>query len=215
MGSRDHLGSVHTRCSLLHQRRLPYHRLRRHSVRLLPTDLPNFLTYLTSTRIFLPFPVLLKSQIQNRKKVVLLGLLALGTFITIIQVIRIRTVRNLANYLDSSSLIMWSAVENNMGIIVASIPTLGPLFKYFADKTRKSSSGNSEYRSRPSMYVLKSRTRQGSIPLGSAENHTSHIRGPSEGGSEEFIMGNVAHITKKMEVTVSSEERNRGREVAM
>jgi hypothetical protein len=158
--------------------------------------------------MFLPFPVLLKSQIQNRKKVVLLGLLALGTFITIIQVIRIRTVRNLANYLDSSSLIMWSAVENNMGIVVASIPTLAPLFKYFAEKTKKSSSG-SGYRSRPSMYVLKSRTRQGSIPLGSAGHHTSHVRGPSEGGSQEYIMGDVAHITKKTEVTVSSSERER------
>jgi hypothetical protein len=165
--------------------------------------------------MLLPFPVLLQSQIQNRKKVVLLGLLALGTFITIIQVIRIRTVRNLANYLDSSSLIMWSAVENNMGIIVASIPTLAPLFKYFADKTRKSSSGNSGYRSRPSLYVLKSRTRQGSIPLGSAGHHTSHVRGPSEGESEEYILGDVAHITRKTEVTISSAERVREHGIAM
>ena len=69
--------------------------------------------------MFLPFPMLVRSHIQKRKKIALLGLLALGTFITIIQVIRIRTVKNLANYLDSGSLIMWSAVENNLGIIVA------------------------------------------------------------------------------------------------
>jgi hypothetical protein len=67
--------------------------------------------------MLLPFPVLLRSHIQTRKKLALLGLLALGIFITIIQVIRIRTVKNLANYLDSASLIMWSAVENNLGII--------------------------------------------------------------------------------------------------
>jgi hypothetical protein len=67
--------------------------------------------------MLLPFPVLLQSHIQKRKKFVLLGLLALGVFITIIQVIRIRTVKNLANYLDSASLILWSTVENNMGII--------------------------------------------------------------------------------------------------
>lgn len=69
------------------------------------------------TRMLLPFPVLLRSHIQKRKKLVLLGLLGLGVFITIIQVIRIRTIKNLANYLDSASLIMWSTVENNMGII--------------------------------------------------------------------------------------------------
>ncbi|KAF1829899.1 hypothetical protein BDW02DRAFT_535275 [Decorospora gaudefroyi] len=157
------------------------------------------------TVMFLPFPVLLRSQIQNRKKVVLLGLLALGTFITIIQVLRIRTVRNLANYLDSSSLIMWSSVENNMGIIVASIPTLAPLFKYFAEKTWKSSSGGN-YANQRSLYGPKSRrsTRQASIPLGSGTHQTTHVRGPSEGGSEEFILGDLSSITKKTEVTVSS-----------
>ncbi|EMD67534.1 hypothetical protein COCSADRAFT_168722 [Bipolaris sorokiniana ND90Pr] len=89
--------------------------------------------------MFLPFPVLLASHIQNRKKVVLLGLLALGTFITIIQVIRIQTIRSLTNYLDSAGVIMWSSVENNLGVIVASIPTLAPLFTFFVDKTVKSS----------------------------------------------------------------------------
>ncbi|KAF2832354.1 hypothetical protein CC86DRAFT_243433, partial [Ophiobolus disseminans] len=94
------------------------------------------------TVMLLPFPVLLKSRIQRRRKIVLLCLLALGVFITIIQFLRIRTVRNLANYLDSSSLIMWSTIENNAGIIVASVPTLAPLFRYFADKTLKSSTAS-------------------------------------------------------------------------
>ncbi len=67
--------------------------------------------------MLLPFPVLLRSHVQKRKKLALLGLLALGIFITIIQAIRIQTVKNLANYLDSASLIKWSAVENNLGII--------------------------------------------------------------------------------------------------
>ncbi|KAI4679112.1 uncharacterized protein J4E88_006405 [Alternaria novae-zelandiae] len=158
--------------------------------------------------MFLPFPVLLKSHIQKRKKVALLCLLALGTFITIIQVLRIRTVRNLANYLDSSSLIMWSTVENNLGIIVASVPTLAPLFKSFVEKTQKSSYGNSATRSK-SLYALRSRrsTRQGSIPLGSGVHQATHVSGPFERGSEEFIMGDVAAITKRTEVTVSSRVR--------
>jgi hypothetical protein len=156
-------------------------------------------TYATS--MLLPFPVLLSSHIQARKKFALLGLLALGIFITIIQVFRIRTVRNLSNYLDSSSLIMWSTVENNLGIIVASIPTLAPLFKYYTEKTQKSSSGNSH-----GLYAVKPRgsTRNGSFPLGSGVRRDTHIRGPSEGGSEEFILGDVGTITKSTEVTVST-----------
>lgn len=157
--------------------------------------------------MLLPFPVLLKSRIQKRKKFVLLGLLALGTFITIIQFIRIRTVRNLANYLDSASLIMWSTVENNTGIIVASIPTLAPLFRYFREKTLKSSSASSGDRSK-GIYAKRSRrsTRHGSILLGSDVHQDMHR--PSEGGSEEFILGDVEGITKKTEVTILTSVRS-------
>ncbi|KAK1590466.1 uncharacterized protein LY79DRAFT_659512 [Colletotrichum navitas] len=92
--------------------------------------------------MFLPFPVLASSKIQKRKKVVLLGLFGLGAFITVIQIIRIQTVRALANYLDSAPLIMWSAVESNLGIIVCCVPTLAPLVKYFNEKSRSGSRSN-------------------------------------------------------------------------
>lgn len=182
--------------------------------------------------MLLPFPVLLRSHIQTRKKLALLGLLALGIFITIIQVIRIRTVKNLANYLDSASLIMWSAVENNLGIIgmhlphflgrvinfafrtdanhpaVASIPTLAPLFKYYAEKTQKSSTANSRSRSLHALYPSRG-TRDGSIPLGSGIDRTTHAYASSgEAGSEEFILSDVAEITKTTKVRVSAERRD-------
>ncbi|KAJ8117658.1 hypothetical protein OPT61_g1199 [Boeremia exigua] len=173
-----------------------------------------FYTSMASLAIFfdiivmlLPFPVLLSSQIQKRKKLVLLGLLALGVFITIIQVVRIQTVKNLANYLDSANLIMWSAVENNMGIIVASIPTLAPLFKYFAEKTQKGSTAHSASHSR-SLYTLKPRRgrNEGSFPISSGVDQRTHIYGPGDrGGSEELILGDIAAITKKTEVTISAE----------
>jgi hypothetical protein len=164
--------------------------------------------------MILPFPVLVRSHIQKRKKFALLGLLALGTFITIIQVIWIQTVKSLSNYLDSARLIMWSTVENNLGIIVASIPTLAPLFKYYAEKSQKSSSANSANQSR-SLYALKSRrsTRQASFPLGSGTHQTTHIGGPSETGSEEFILGDIGATTKKTEVTVLSSTRKESDEL--
>lgn len=182
--------------------------------------------------MLLPFPVLLRSHIQTRKKLALLGLLALGIFITIIQVIRIRTVKNLANYLDSASLIMWSAVENNLGIIgmlhfprflecalssfhadpnhtaVTSIPTLAPLFKYYAEKTQKSSTANSRSRSLYAWNPSRG-TREGSIPLGSGIDRTMHAYASFGGaGSEEFILSDVAKITKTTEVRISAERRD-------
>lgn len=80
--------------------------------------------------LVLPFPALLESHIQDRKKAVLLGLFGLGVFITIIQLVRIQTIRRLIDPTDSARLILWSTVEINLGVIVATIPTLAPLVKY-------------------------------------------------------------------------------------
>lgn len=164
-------------------------------------------TYAYLSSMFLPFPVLLRSRIQKRKKVALLGLLGLGTFITVIQILRIQTVTSLTNYLDSSCLIMWSTVENNLGIIVASIPTLAPLFKYFVEKTQKSSSGNSGNISK-SMLTAKSKrsARQQSIRLDSL------VRGPSHFStafdmreSQEQILDRASiEAGKDVEATVTS-----------
>lgn len=84
--------------------------------------------------MILPFPVCLKSRIQTRKKLILVGLFGLGIFITIIQIIRFQTIKRLSNYVDSAPLILWSAVENNLGIIVANVPTLAPLVKYYSER---------------------------------------------------------------------------------
>lgn len=99
----------------------------------------------------LPFPVLLDLKMQDRKKIVILGLFGLGIFITVIQIIRIQTVRRLTNITDSAPLITWSSVEANLGIIVASIPCLSPLIKYFRERVTTASrsrrkSGTAGYR---------------------------------------------------------------------
>jgi hypothetical protein len=101
---------------------------------------------------------------------------------------------------------MWSTVENNLGIIVVSIPTLAPLFKYYAEKTHRSSTANSTSHPR-SLYALKPRcgTREGSYPFRSGAHQATHVRGPSEGaGSKKFILCDIATITKRTEVTVST-----------
>ncbi|KIM93489.1 hypothetical protein OIDMADRAFT_96199, partial [Oidiodendron maius Zn] len=85
--------------------------------------------------IFTPYPMLIQAKLPLRKKAILICIFSLGIFITIIQIIRILTIKSLSNYLDSSKLILWSMVENNLGIIVASIPALAPLFKSLLDKT--------------------------------------------------------------------------------
>jgi len=187
--------------------------------------------------MLLPFPVLLKSQIQSRKKLVLLGLFALGIFITIIQIIRIQTIKSLSNYLDSSALIMWSTVENNLGIMVACVPTLGPLFKSFAEKSRSGYYKNTSDRVRASKYGMHSWRdadrgyRSGvhdnrSVTGGGGGRHEgsgsgrvypmanmraaeiSATGGPSPEDSQERIWGLASsQITKKTDIVISRELR--------
>ena len=90
--------------------------------------------------MLMPFPILLSSQLQKRKKVSVLGLFSLGGFITVIQLIRIFTIKNLASFLGSWPIILWSMVESNLGIIVCCIPPLAPLFKTFSTSLSKTSS---------------------------------------------------------------------------
>jgi len=168
-----------------------------------------------------PFPVLLKSKIQKRKKVVLLGLFGLGLFITIIQIIRIQTVKKLANYLDSAPLILWSEVENNLGIIVANIPTLAPLVKYFNERSRGGGTGSNQrkpgsgYPSRGvgSRYAMQTWGTGRPRGLEELDSDAASMDGAavSKGNSTEYILetsngpadGGPAGITKKTEVTVT------------
>ena len=157
----------------------------------------------------LPFPVLLRSHIQNRKKIVLLGLFGLGIFITVIQIIRIQTVKRLVNYTDSAPLILWSAVENNLGIIVASVPTLSPLVKYFNERSRGNTSGegsskggktgaSTSHHQIGSRYAMQTwRSSKGMQPLGSGHEIDAS-------NSTEFILDSSG-ITRKTEVTVVRE----------
>ncbi|RAL02664.1 putative integral membrane protein (Pth11) [Aspergillus ibericus CBS 121593] len=93
--------------------------------------------------IALPLPVLWTLQLRLRQKIVLVGVFALGFFITIIQIIRIFTIKNLKTYTDSQPIVLWSDVEISLGVIITCIPTYGPFFHAFASSL--SSSYNQHY----------------------------------------------------------------------
>lgn len=66
--------------------------------------------------IALPLPVLWKLQLRKRQKIFLVALFALGFFVTIVQVIRIFTVKDLKTYTDSKNIVLWSLVEVSLGV---------------------------------------------------------------------------------------------------
>ncbi|KAM0421291.1 hypothetical protein ACHAPT_010819 [Fusarium lateritium] len=155
--------------------------------------------------MLVPFPTLMKLQIPNRKKTVLLGLFAMGTFISVIQIVRIQTIKSLSNLIDSGALIMWSTVENNLGIIVASVPTLAPLVRYFNEqsrvgsRSRSKSKGDSGYALRPTWRKNLSR-RSGIQALGSGVDQR-------DGDSSDGVLGSaedVPGIVRKTEILVTN-----------
>lgn len=158
--------------------------------------------------LVLPFPALLGSQIQRRKKIVLLALFGLGIFVTITQIIRIRTIQSLKNYLDSSKPILWSLIETNIGVIIACVPTLAPLVKYFAEKTRNGTSSGSNNKL-DSRYALQSWRSQknGMHPLGSGIDHETDIRAnqiPADDSTDNILM--PMGITRKTDVIVTRQK---------
>ncbi|KAF5651171.1 integral membrane protein PTH11 [Fusarium sp. NRRL 25303] len=169
---------------------------------------PMYTTMASITIVFdvvvmmLPFPTLLKLQMPNRKKVVLLGLFAMGIFISIIQIVRIQTIKSLSNLLDSAGLIKWSMVENNLGIIVACVPTLAPLVRYFSEQSRvgsrsRSKSQNNSGYALQSTYRKNLSRRSGLQPLGSGVDEQI-------GDSAEDILAKEDGIMRKTEIVISS-----------
>ncbi|KAL3481552.1 hypothetical protein BJX99DRAFT_253476 [Aspergillus californicus] len=82
--------------------------------------------------IALPLPILARLQLKLRQKVMLGVLFGLGFFVTIIQIIRIFTISNLATYTDSEPIIIWSTVETSLGVMISCVPTYGPYFRALA-----------------------------------------------------------------------------------
>ena len=59
-------------------------------------------------------------QLRRRQKIALVAIFALGFFVTIIQIIRIFTVKNLKTYTDSQPIVLWSTIEVSLGVCSAS-----------------------------------------------------------------------------------------------
>lgn len=109
--------------------------------------------------LVLPIPVLTGMRLPQRQKTILILTFALGVFVTIVDVIRIYYLQQAVDSQSishsrlgtgtdfawtASTALMWSAVEVNVGIICACIPTLKPLVKrilpsMITDRTRSAS----------------------------------------------------------------------------
>ncbi|CZR59973.1 uncharacterized protein PAC_09868 [Phialocephala subalpina] len=83
-----------------------------------------------------PIPILMHSCFSLRKNILIALLFLLGIFLSLIQILRITTLRSQPSYLSTSTLLTWSLIEVHLGIILSSLIPLSsfPTFQSFLDK---------------------------------------------------------------------------------
>ncbi|KAK3402655.1 hypothetical protein B0T20DRAFT_4571 [Sordaria brevicollis] len=80
-----------------------------------------------------PIPLLWKLQIPRRQKIVLTSLFGLGTFASVMSIVRLFSLKQIASAPDVEQSVMgvsiaiWSCIEVNIAIMCASAPALKPL----------------------------------------------------------------------------------------
>jgi hypothetical protein len=72
--------------------------------------------------LILPVPMVLKLQMNNRKKVGLIGLFLLGIFTTLCSIMRLTQVKSIISSGDVTGLILWATVEMNVGVSLKRTP---------------------------------------------------------------------------------------------
>lgn len=115
----------------------------------------------------LPMPTLWKVELPLRQRLSLVAIFAMGSLVVIGGVFRIYWVWYVidATYditWNGFTLWMWTAVEINLGIICASLPTLKPLASRFLDL--RSTSQRYGYTDRPSANTRQASAMRGKSP---------------------------------------------------
>ncbi|KAH0379204.1 hypothetical protein KCU92_g8286, partial [Aureobasidium melanogenum] len=157
--------------------------------------------------IVLPFPILRRLQLDFHRKVALFAVFSLGFFVTIVQAVRLTSIARLATYTDSKGSIQWSAVEINLGVVVACVPTFGPLIKRFGQKVSRGS------RSKVSKLANSSRRKTNETRSRVPAERTRSWKGPTVAEDEielwtstNRIVGGASRMQSTATSSVNDEE---------
>ncbi|KAL8671048.1 MAG: hypothetical protein Q9168_004441 [Polycauliona sp. 1 TL-2023] len=106
---------------------------------LIATNVPNIV--IDFSIICLPLPLIWKLKLSMERKIGLTGVFLLGTFASIISIVRVHTNASLEiedptwNYV---MVMIWSTVEGNVGVVCACCPVLAPLVRRCFGRSAKS-----------------------------------------------------------------------------
>ncbi|KAI3555603.1 integral membrane protein [Colletotrichum abscissum] len=143
--------------------------------------------------LILPITQIYKLQLNRKKKVGVMAMFLVGIFLTIVSILRIKTLIAFATSLnttaDSVAVVLWAYVELGVGIVVACMPNVWQLLKTLPSKviqlstTLASNMSHSGTRTRPSSQIFldkrsptkQSFTESSSIQVASASSPSVSI----------------------------------------
>ncbi|KAG7053176.1 cfem domain-containing protein [Colletotrichum scovillei] len=114
--------------------------------------------------LILPITQIYKLQLDRKKKIGVMAMFLVGVFLTIVSILRIKTLIAFATSLnttaDSVAVVLWAYVELGVGIVVACMPNVWQLLKTLPSKviqlstTLASNISHSGTRTRPSSQIF-------------------------------------------------------------
>ncbi len=121
-----------------------------------------------------PIPLIMRLQLNFRKKISVSGIMLLGSFVCIASIVRIYYLFNLTKEVDVSWILgpafAWSSLEPSIAIISACLPTYAPLFRFL--KNKGSASRSKDYIGRSTGQVGN----HSQVGAGAAFGNQAHIR---------------------------------------
>ncbi|KAJ5337701.1 hypothetical protein N7452_004429 [Penicillium brevicompactum] len=103
--------------------------------------------------LMLPMPLLSQLQLPRMQKFALIGIFAIGVLVVVTSILRLSSLREVANSPDTSysnvGAAYWTAAECNVAIICASLPFLRPIISRIFPKLLSTNSYNRYQSTRP------------------------------------------------------------------
>ncbi|KZL77851.1 CFEM domain-containing protein [Colletotrichum tofieldiae] len=135
--------------------------------------------------LVLPLKKLAELQMKLKKKIMIMFMFSLGIFVTIVSVVRLRSLIAFANSQnitwDYTEAAWWSTVELDVGIICACLPSLRSLFMTLGVRMLGSTNGHSNG---PKSTGMKSGTNKSGLSS-TAEKPAKSV--PRQGDESDFI----------------------------
>ncbi|KAJ6022078.1 hypothetical protein N7540_007582, partial [Penicillium herquei] len=134
--------------------------------------------------LIIPIPALIAIDIPRRQKAALITLFALGGFVCITSIIRLVSLKKIADSTDPTydnvGAASWSAIECNTGIICACLPTLKPLISKLVPGLLSSLNGSRRFPSGPVSTVPRTTTWNDESTLGASGEYPEYGAGDPE-----------------------------------